>query len=130
MSIANDSLMYVLGLLGFALDDNLRLTQTSQALADPVRSEVNRITSAVANGAMQLKSSLSNDAPPVCFVLNDSAQTVKVFPATGENQGGVANASLSIPAGQGGIFIRVPVQTARAGGAVNATLDWRSAVIP
>jgi hypothetical protein len=131
MSAANDALMRVLGEAGFALDDDVFLTaaNTNQATGYPIKSEVTRITASPANGALVMKQSASGDMPPIFWIINESGQTIKAFPFTGELQGGVANASLSIPNGQAGIFIRIPPQNTRGGGG-GGTLDTRSAVIP
>lgn len=129
MSTANDALLYNLGIEGFPTTGDQTANQTTQALGTPVIGSVLRVVSAVANGACTLKSSLSNEASPMVFVVNDSTQAIKVFPSVGESQGGTANASLSIPAGQSAVFVRVPVQTIKGGGG-GGTLDWRSAVIP
>ena len=45
-----------------------------------------------------------------------------VFPAVGEQNNGVNNSALNIPAGQSGIFVRVPNNIGTAG--------WRSVAIP
>ncbi len=131
MSTANDALLYNLGLTGFPVYDDVFIAtaQITQALSVPVFGELTRVVSAPANGALILKSLLSNDAPPLVFVVNDSAQTIVVFCFKGENLNGSLNGSLSIPSGQSGIFVRVP-PTAAKGGAGVGTTDWRSAAIP
>jgi hypothetical protein len=129
MSTANDSLLYTLALAGFPVTDDVALSSTAQATAAPVIGDLARVVTSVANGAMMLKSSVSGEAPPICFVVNDSANAVKVFPFVGESLNGTANNSLSIPSGQSGVFIRVPPQIAKGGGG-GGTIDWRSAVIP
>jgi hypothetical protein len=129
MSVANDSLLYSLGLAGFPVTDAQSAPVTSQTTGTPIIGDAFRVISAVANGACILKSSLSNEACPLVFVVNDSGSTIKVFPSPGENQGGSLNASLSIPSGQSGIFVRVPVQVQKGGGG-GGTADWRSNVIP
>ncbi len=133
MTIANDSLMQQVATLGITITDNMGAAATTQATATPLVNEVNRFTTANAGGtgAAILKSSLTNEAPPLCFVVNDSPYTIKIFPAIGEYQGGVLNASLSIPSGQSGIFVRVPPALATKGGNTGTGIgDWRSAVIP
>jgi hypothetical protein len=129
MSTANDSLLYNLALNGFPVTDDVSATSTAQSTATAVVGDLVRVIQSVANGALVLKSSLSQDAPPLAFVVNDSGNAIKVFAFTGEFLNGVANGSLSIPGGQSGIFVRVPPQVAKGGGG-GGTLDWRSAVIP
>jgi hypothetical protein len=124
MSTANTALLYNLALLGTPVDDDIigNGVASSQAGAPVLRSELTRITKAAANDSFVLKSILSGEANSLTFVVNDSANTIKVFCAIGETLGGVLNSSLSIPTGQSGIFVRVP----------NAlgTPDWRAAAIP
>lgn len=130
MSTANDSLLYNLALQGFPVTDDQNCGQTTQTLGTPIIGECFRVTTAVSNGTAQLKSSISNEAAPLIFVINDSANTIKVYPFVGETQAGVANGSLSIPTGQSGIFVRVPPQVAKGGGVNQGTGDWRVAIIP
>jgi|SRR5579883_1934261 len=129
MSLANDSLLANLALQGFAVTDNQAAQNTAQATGTSIVGDLFRVTTAVNNGACVLKSSISNEASPLVFVVNDSASTIKVYPAVGESMGGTTNASLSIPSGQSGIFVRVPPQVQRGGGG-GGNGDWRNAVIP
>lgn len=130
MSVANDALLAVLGQQGFPVNDNLAAPNaSSQTTATRCGSSINRFTTGVANGSAVLPSSVSNEAEPITFVINDTPNAIKLFPFSGENQGGVLNAFLSIPAGQAAIAIRVPAQIGKGGGG-GGTLDWRSAVIP
>ncbi|HEX4828310.1 MAG TPA: hypothetical protein VFV12_08795 [Xanthobacteraceae bacterium] len=125
MSLANTALLYNLGLLGTPLDDDLVGGPAStQVGATPVKGELARCTTSVLNGSFVLKQIQTGEASPLTYVVNDSANAIKVFPHPGEAQGGVANASLTIPAGQSAIFVRVPNSLQTAGA------DWRSAVIP
>jgi len=135
MSLANDSLLAALGQEGVNLSDDdivIAAGMNTQANSYAIKGQAVRVASAPANGALQLKSLLSNEAPYMWWVINDSGQTIVVFPflstAFPEKQGGVNNAGLSIPAGQSGYGFKVS-QTTRGGGATN-TVDWRSAVIP
>jgi hypothetical protein len=131
MSVANDSLLYNLGLAGFPVTDNQSATAVAsqQATGTPVIGDAFRVTNSAANGSCVLKSSLSNEACPLVFVINDSPNTIRIYAAPGENMGGVLNSFLAIPSGQSGIFVRVPVQVQKGGGG-GGTADWRSAVIP
>lgn len=118
-SATNTSFIGHLGRLGFTLDDDKSAGGASaQAGATALLSAASRVTVAAANGSMILKSILGRDAPNVCFVINDSGQTIQVYPFVGENQNGVANAALAIADGKFAIFSRV-----------QATNDWRSAVV-
>jgi hypothetical protein len=129
MSVANDSLLYNLALQGFPCTDDQSAMNTTQVLGTPVIGDLFRVIKSATNGSLMLKSSISNEASPLIFVVNDSPNTIVVFPFVGESQGGSTNASLSIPTGQSGVFVRVPPQVQRGGGG-GGTGDWRSAVIP
>jgi hypothetical protein len=129
VSVANDSLLYSLGLAGFPVTDNQSALLLTQATGVAVIGDAFRVTNSVSNGACVLKSSVSNESCPLVFVVNDSPNTIKVFCSPGENLGGSLNASLSIPTGQSGIFVRVPVQVQKGGGG-GGTADFRAAVIP
>lgn len=119
MSTTNTALIGHLGREGYSLDDAKTAgTASSQSGANAITSQCSRITSAVANGSMILRSILSNDCPDMCFVINDSAQAIKVFAFAGENVNGSLNASLTIAAGAFGLFSRI-----------KSTLDWRAAAI-
>jgi hypothetical protein len=123
-STANNALRVNLGLDGFyCLDDVTASSTTTQAGATAITAECTRVTLSPANGSLILRSLTTLDAPPIVFVVNDSANTIKVYPATGENLSGTQNASLSIPSGESGIFVSVPNGN-------GDTQDWRSAVIP
>src|SRR5260221_4450128 len=106
MSVANLSLLQQLGSVGFwNTDDEIVLPSTAlntQTGAYPVRGETVRVTVAPATASMILRSVISGDAAPMTFVVNDSANAINVFPAVGEQNNGVTNAALSIPARQTG----------------------------
>lgn len=125
MSLANQALLYNLGLLGTVCDDDLVGGPAStQSGATVVKGECARCTTSILNGSFVLKQITTGEAMALTFVINDAANAIKVFCHPGENLGGVANASLTIPAGQSGIFVRVPNSLQSAGA------DWRAAVIP
>jgi hypothetical protein len=127
MSVANDALLYNLGIDAFPVTDDQ--VAGSASVGTSIIGAVFRVISSVASGVVQLKSSVSNEAQPLVFVINDSANTIVLKPFTGESLGGVTNGTLNIPAGQSAIAIRVPVQIVKGGGG-GGTLDWRAAVIP
>ena len=130
MSTANDALLYNLALQGFpATDDAAAPNASSQGTATAFIGDLLRVTTSAANGSVILKSNLSNEAPPLCFVVNDSPNTIKVYPFAGESLNGTTNLALSIPSGQSAIFVRVPPASSKGGGG-GGTIDWRAAVIP
>lgn len=90
----------------------------TQAGATAITSQCTRVTIAANNGSLVLRSMTGVDAPAICFVLNDSPNTIKVFCGAGENHNGSGNGSISIPSGSAGVFVRN-----------EATKDWRSGVI-
>lgn len=123
MSLVNKSLLLNLSGTSVAFVDNLSgAANNAQAGATPVPSEVNRVTKSTSTlNSFILKSILTGDASGLTWVINDSANTINVFPFVGENQNGVANAGLAIAAGAAGVFSVVPNSL---GGP-----DWRSAAI-
>lgn len=123
MSLINTSLFYNLAYTIVAFEDNLAgAANNVQAGATPLRCEVNRVTkSGATTNSFILKSILTGDASVLTWVINDSANTINVFPFVGDKQNGVANAGLAIAAGASGIFSLVPNAL---GGP-----DWRSAAI-
>lgn len=130
MSLANNALLNTLAIfIGTPVQDDETAggpgNVTTQAGATAVVGEAVRVTRAPTIGnSMILKSVLSGDASPLTFVINDSANSINVFPATGETNNGGLNQVLAVPAGQSGIFVRVPNNLA------GSSSGWRSAVIP
>lgn len=132
MSVANNALLYNLGLLGTPVDDNqvaaagitCASTPNARQVGAVIRSELTRFTRATdpTNNAALLKSISTGEAAALTFVINDAPNPIQVFCASGEKLNGSTNGSLSIPAGQSGIFVRVPNNL---GGA-----DWRASAIP
>jgi uncharacterized NAD(P)/FAD-binding protein YdhS len=127
MSTVNVNLLKALGQLGFAVLDNVEPGPAStQATATPISAEAVRVTKSVANGSLSLKSVLGVDAPPMVFVINDSANTIVVYCAPANNgvnekHNGTNNANLSVAAGASAVFVRAD----QSGGGP----DWRSAAI-
>lgn len=116
MSTTNTSLLGHLGRHRFSCDDDKTAgIANSQGGANAILSQVSRITSAVANGSMILRDMLTNDAPSLVWVINDSAQTIQVYPFVGQHVNGALNTALAIAAGGFGFFSRV-----------QANLDWRA----
>jgi hypothetical protein len=129
LSLGNDSILYQLGLQAFPVTDGVVLLTTGQAAAVPCIGDLIRVVKSVSNGSLILKSRLTGEAPGLVFVLNDSASTIVVFCWQGENMSGSLNGSLSIPSGQGGIFVG-SFAVAKGGVATANPTDWRVAVIP
>ncbi len=128
MSVANTALLYNLGLLAFPVVDNLSSTvAAAQAGATALVGELHRVTKAASTGSFILKSLTSEEAPPLVFVVNDSAQTINVYPTVGETMNGGANTAFQITAGTSGIFIAISTAQLAKGA---SSVDWRAALIP
>jgi hypothetical protein len=125
VSLTNDSALYNLGISGFTVQDNLSWQTTTQATAAAISTEVSRVLQSAASGAGILPSIGMNAAQPFYFVLNDSAQTIDVYPWNGEKLNGTANQAFPIAAGAFGIFMQEPVQTRRGGG-TQGTTNWHA----
>lgn len=130
MSTSNDAHLAALAAEGVLIADGWGAPNaSSQATATRLQGNAMRVTTSVANGSVVLPSSLSNECPYLAWVINDSPNTILAYPFTGEKQNGGTNATLAIPSGQSGYFVRVPPAIGKGGGG-GGTLDWRSAVVP
>lgn len=117
MSTTTLSLSGYLGRRGYNLDDNRTAgPAAAQATAFPLTSGATRVTVAAATGSFILQDVLTNVAPDVCWVLNDSANSINVYPFSGQNINGALNTPLAVAAGGFALFLRI-----------RATLDWRAA---
>lgn len=133
MSVANDALLIALGQNGFPVLDDQSAPNTTQATATRVTGQVTRFIVVPASGAAVLPALISLEAQSIVFVINDGANALAVFPATGDTRNGTLNSSLSVPAGQSAIFIKVQAASVGKGGGIapgSFSNDWRSAVIP
>ena len=133
-ALTNDALLEILSEDGWPVSDEIFIAAgagTTQAAGFPVKGSCHRIVAnATASAALTMRSVKSQEAPSMVWLLNDSANTIVVFCAAGDNMNGVANASFSITAGNAAVFARVPAQVKRKGGTSGGgTLDWRSALI-
>jgi hypothetical protein len=96
----------------------------TQAGAYAVKGECVRVVSAPTNASLIMREGSAGDASPVTFIINDSPNTVVVWPAVGEAMNGVTNGNLPIPASQYAFMQRIP--RIGVGGGVP---DYRTAVI-
>ena len=130
MSTTNDALLQALSLDAMSVIDNLAAPNAaSQSTATKCPGPVNRVTTSVANGSCVLPSVLSNEANSMVFVINDSPNSINVYPFTGEKMIGVANAAFAVASGLSGFFVRIPPSIGRGGGG-GGTNDWRAAAVP
>lgn len=119
MSTTTVALMGHLGRLPrFMLDDNRTAgALAAQAGAAPLSSNLTRCTvSSAATASFILPDILTNEADGIAIVINDSANSIDVFPFVGQNVNGALNTALAIAAGGFAVFSRVA-----------ANLDWRAA---
>jgi hypothetical protein len=129
MSLVNDSLLVMLGQEGFTNQECTAPNANSQNTGFRATAPVLRVTGGVANGSVVLPSQLSNEAAnPIGWIINDSGNTIKLFPASGENQNGTLNASLSISNGQSAFYFKEPAVTGKGGGTVGTT-NWHSSTL-
>ena len=85
-----------------------------------------RCTKAVSTGSFILPSIGTGEASENMWVVNDSAVTVNIYPATGEKTNGSANGAFAVTTGLTGVC--VPVLNSPNN--YPTTLDWRCALIP
>lgn len=137
--ITNDYIYEICGGQGFSEGDNISLFAGAGLTAStgyPIRAQLHRVTTAIANAALVLPSIMTNaDNAPLIIIVNDSAQTVKVFPFLGpspdntENINGVAT-GFSITSVTSAVFFASLVQLKRKGGSGSTTpaLNWSAAL--
>jgi hypothetical protein len=127
MSLANDSLLEALAASGYTNQELFATNANSQNTAVRIMEQVVRVIGGVSNGSIVLPSILSGDAGsmPLGWVVNDSPNTIKLFPFTGESQNGVTNGSLSVSAGAAIFYYKEPAAT-RKGGGQTGTTNWHS----
>ena len=134
MSLANDSLLAALAQEGIPVYDNAAATGTTASTGQRLFGQAVRVTTSAGggNGVVVLPSLLTNEAPGMWWVINDSPNTILIAPFNNttnpEKQNGTNNQTLSVGTGTSAHGFKV-TQTARGGGATN-TIDWRSANIP
>jgi hypothetical protein len=117
MSTTTLALLANLARRGFTVDDDRTAgALAAQAGAAPIQRDVTRCTvSSAATASFILGDCLTNEADPLVWVLNDSPNTINVYPFVGQTMNGSANAALTIAAGGFAFFSRT-------------ALDWRGAV--
>jgi hypothetical protein len=128
MSVTNFAVMFVVGgnLQGSFTAELVPGPAAAQSTATRINSPLSRVLKSVSTGSLILPSILSGEANELLWVMNDSPNTINVYPASGEKTNGPLNTAFQITTGLTGVF--VPVLNS-----VNnypSTLDWRSAVIP
>jgi hypothetical protein len=127
MSAVNIAAIFCAGTDLNPIHDDLLGAGTTQAGATPIRQRVSRVIGGAGNSGLVLPAIGTGEATiSPYWVINDGPNTIKVYCALGEKMNTSLNASLSLTAGQTGVFIPVGNQIAAA---ANAPLDWKSAAI-
>src|SRR6266852_9302713 len=129
----NDSLLESLAVDGWPLGDEVFIPAgagTTQAAGLPFKSSAMRVSAnATVSASMTLKSLISNESPGICWLINDSGNTVAVFPFSGEKMNTVLNASFAVTAGSAAIFVPTPPQIKRKGGTSGGgSLNWAASL--
>lgn len=141
--INNDYLIEQLANQGFTFGEEIALfagAGTTAVTGYPVKDQCHHVTTcSVASAALVLKSIMSNDNPGMVFIVNDSANTIVVFPFKASAAGAVDNVELingatggfAITSLNSAIFTASLVQQKRKGGAGGTTpeLNWSAALL-
>jgi hypothetical protein len=133
MTVANDALLIACGQNQFPVYDGLvGVAVATQNAATRLTGNVNRVTKSVNTGSFVLPQMLTGEADSsMVFVINDSANTINIYPFVGETMQGSANATFQITTGTSGFFLRVyGASIGKGGGNQTPTNDWRPASIP
>jgi hypothetical protein len=122
-----------MGLNGFFILDDVNigtgLTTANKGVA--IRTPVIRIINSVASGAVVLPDLITNDnAGGLIVVINDSTQTVTIFPFPSASQTVNGGASVTVASNASYVLYSVPKLFRRGGyvGTASGT-DWRGATI-
>lgn len=98
----------------------------AQNTATKLTNALSRCLKAASTGSFVLPTILTGDANEPMILVNDSANSVNVYPGLGEKiNGGSANAPIAVAAGAS--LVVFPVLNSP--GVYPSTLDWRGAVI-
>lgn len=119
MSTTNNALLGHLSHLRIPFTDNLTAgSAATQAGAPSVPTMASRFTLNAGNtGSAVLRDVISLDAPDVCWVINDTAFSMDIYPnANGTQTINGSGSPLTIASGGFGFFVRI-----------RSTADWRAA---
>lgn len=103
---------------GFVNDNNVALAGGGQAGARLCRSSITRFTKVASANDTAILPRTDDTGANIVWVLNDGANSLRVYCAAGEKMNGVSNSYLDIAAGYFGVFV-----LSKAAG------DWRSAAV-
>jgi hypothetical protein len=124
MSVTTIGFLYAVAAGSRASSEYVALTAAAQAGATRVNNVISRVIRSIATGSLILPSILTGEANEPIYVVNDSPNSVNVYPAVGEKTNGNANTAVAVAAGAVGVFIPILSSTNNP-----TTLDWRTAVI-
>jgi hypothetical protein len=123
MSTTNNAVLFC---SGFPTVEVVPGPAATQSTAVRLTNRQSRITKSVATGSVILPSIGTGEANEPMLVINDTAGTVNIYPATGEKTNGAANTAFAVTTGLTGICVPVLASTYN----YPSTLDWRCALIP
>jgi hypothetical protein len=126
MSTTNNAVLFIAAQQnGAATVEVSSSIAAAQAGATRLTNNLSRCKQAVASGSFVLPQIGSGEASREMLLVNDSPNTVNVYPWVGEKLNGTVNAALSIASGATGIAYPVLNSTYN----YPSTLDWRATVI-
>jgi hypothetical protein len=127
MSVTNFAVLFVVGgnLQGSFTTELVPGPAATQNTATRINSPLSRVLKSVSTGSLILPSILNGEANEMMVVVNDSPNTINVYPAVGEKTNGSLNTAVSVATGASGVFVPV----LNSANNYPSTLDWRTAVI-
>lgn len=140
MSTTNDAVMQAFAAVATPQNDNIAATFATaagaQAQGARATGELARVTRSVATGAVTLPSIGTKEAPAICVVVNDSANSINVGAgAAGEKVNGTITATdfsagvVAVAAGASAVCIPSGTPSGRGGASSASPNDWRIAVV-
>lgn len=128
MSTTNNAVMFVVGgnLQGSFTAELVGGPAATQNTATRINSPLTHVLKSPSTGSFILPSILNGEANELMWVVNDTGNTINVYPAVGEKTNGTPNAAFQITANIAAVFVPVLNSTAN----YPSTLDWRCTLIP
>ena len=139
-ALTNDYIWEIMGTQGYTAGDDIVIgagAPTTITNGPSIKGQLHRvIVNGTAGGAVQMRSILSNDNPQVVVIVNDSANSINVFPYkaigagatdTTENING-GQAAFAVASNQSACFFASLAQIKRKGQSTPNALNWSAAV--